>query len=87
MKYLGLNIVGFMFYILGVLIGIGGICFSIIIITQSQQVSSILPSWVSSGGIVVGIAGIIGSLISGLIIYSIGDFCFCVMNIERNTRK
>ena len=87
MKYLGMNIVAFMFYILGVLIAIGGICFSIIIIIQSDQVSSILPSWVSSDGIVVGIAGIIGSLISGLIIYSMGDFFFCIMNIEKNTRK
>jgi len=77
-RYPGLYMVSSLFRVLGVILIIAG--FAASIYCGFQFVSGEMTTLIIVGGIV-------GSIIVGLAVYSVGDFYHCVMDIEANTRQ
>ncbi|AAW40154.1 MAG: hypothetical protein QQM50_05280 [Dehalococcoides mccartyi] len=70
--------------ILAVLIALAGLVMSIYVMTgQSVTFFEIASSF----SVFAGIMGILGSLITGVLIFASAELMQCLIDIERNTRK
>ncbi|MEQ4490037.1 MAG: hypothetical protein AAC990_06755 [Dehalococcoides mccartyi] len=83
-RYPALQIIIIVLKILAVLITLTGIVISIGIMVGASIISFDIAT---SFGVFAGIMGILGSLITGVLIFASAELMQCLIDIERNTRK
>ncbi|AKG54006.1 hypothetical protein DGWBC_1361 [Dehalogenimonas sp. WBC-2] len=83
-RYPALKFLSFLITIMGLVLGIGGIAFSIFMMTEG---ASELPSIFDGLTTFVGIGGIGFSVIFMLVTVAFAEFLQVIMDIEANTRS
>jgi hypothetical protein len=88
-KYGALRAVATVYRIIGWVVMVGGSLFSIALAVLALGSTGALTDFppLSAGlGTVIAVAGLIGSILSGLFLIAFADICYALIDIEKNTR-
>jgi hypothetical protein len=88
-KYGALRAVATVYRIIGWVVMVGGSLFSIALAVLALGSTGALTDFMPAGLGTVGIAvaGLIGSILSGLFLVAFADVCYVLIDIEKNTRS
>jgi hypothetical protein len=89
-KYGALRAVATVYRIIGWVVMVGGSLFSIALavlaLGSTGALTDIIPLSAGMGTVVIAVAGLIGSILSGLFLVAFADVCYVLIDIEKNTR-
>jgi hypothetical protein len=88
-KYGALRAVATVYRIIGWVVMVGGSLFSVALAVLALGSTGALTDFIPAGMGTVGIAvaGLIGSILSGLFLVAFADVCYVLIDIEKNTRS
>jgi uncharacterized integral membrane protein len=86
-KYGALRAVATVYRIIGWVVMVGGSLFSIALAVLALGGTLPIPLSAGLGTVGIAVAGLIGSILSGLFLVAFADICYVLIDIEKNIRS